>query len=188
MLVINTLPESLSSYYLDHYDDLFALHPAEKSQVIVRDTEVAAHRYYKSYLYYPEYDASGFKSFMFSDKTFEKNPVLPEILTPLFTFINKDEAEPFNQVTVNWFENGMDYIPYHRDCLQNINGDTVIVSFGETRTLSFKKDDTRMNIDCPHGTVVRMDLANQNEYTHSVLKNVSKLQSRISVSFRNYTL
>lgn len=185
MIKITKLDEKILSTL--NFKELWKLHPPKKNSVIVENKNVDAHRYYKSYLYYPKYNNNIMQTYMFSDNLFKKHD-FPDILIPLLSFINQNEKIKYNQMTINWFENGCDYIPYHSDCLKDIDGNILILSLGAKRKLSFKNKNSfqKIEIDCVNGTLVEMDINNQKEFRHSIKKDVENTEKRISISFRKY--
>jgi alkylated DNA repair dioxygenase AlkB len=143
----------------------------------------------------PRYDKEIFynKNYMFSGKE-EVSENLPEQFLPYLEYVNKEYGMEYNQVVVNWFENGDDYIPLHCDCeISKLeNSDVIVVSIGANRTFRVKslpksKQQYIENVDitCRDGTVVCMKGNIQRDFKHGIPKSTGILP-RISVSFRAY--
>ena len=77
--------------------------------------EELCHRWFKSYLKTPEFDKSTHKSYMFSGEDFsEIEKDLPNIFKPYYDHMCSLDNR-YNQVVVNYYEQGKDFIPFHRD-------------------------------------------------------------------------
>lgn len=136
------------------------------------------------------------KNYMFSGKYQKNNLELPKEFIPFLDYINNKFNDNYNQVVVNWFENGNTFIPLHSDCELNIvnNSSIVIISLGESRVLRIEhkkgKGDCcieKMDINCNNGTVITMNGDFQKEYVHGIPKSISSVKDRrISISFRKY--
>jgi alkylated DNA repair dioxygenase AlkB len=190
---IDQIPDSLLNQL--SYQELFNLHPKEKSSVLNGKREIDAHRWYKSYLKTPPPDSCYSPTYMFADLKNDIPSVLPEPFQPLYSFMNRNSQ--FNHVQVNWFENGRDYIPYHSDWEKGKtpDSDIAIVSLnppqnkGTSRILRLKaKQSGEQGLSIPliHGRIVRMCGATQSHYRHSVLHEYEYPFSRISVTFRSF--
>ncbi len=70
---------------------------------------------------------------------------------------------------LNYYEDGNDYAPYHAD---KYNCDTCLLSLGTTRTLRYKNNTTRENIDyvLHSGDLLFIPNEINNDYKHSLLK------------------
>lgn len=102
---------------MDKFDELWKLHPSERGKIIMYGKEQVSCRYHKSYLKTPEYDPEEKHSYMFSGFDNDKNNErLPDQVVPLLEFVNADQKNPYNQIVINWYENGQDYIAFHSDC------------------------------------------------------------------------
>ena len=147
-------------------------------------------------------------SYMFSGFDDTKNQgELPEIFQPYLNCVNQMFPDcHFNQVSINWYENGEDYIPFHRDCQEFMTGNKhiAILTFNEfsntmdeiPRTLELKlsqkyKTDEffqlsdKMSIELLHGSVVVLTPEIQNFYRHGIRK-MKGGKKRISMSFRQF--
>ena len=96
-----------------------------------------------------------------------------------------------NSATVQHYENGYSYIPYHSDNEKEIVDDSVILtmSFGESRAMQFKSissdDNTREEeTTVMNGDVVLMTRASQNLFKHRIKVDEACKGPRISVTWR----
>jgi len=140
-VTIDKLPLPLSQEAQDKFEELFALHPAQRSRILMMNPnqnqyeEVDAHRFYQSYGATPELNPELKKaSYMFggfqkgstndhdddhwndnnNNKVAECNNIpLPAPFQPLFEHMTT--RRPYNQCVVTWYENGRDMIPFHGD-------------------------------------------------------------------------
>ena len=188
MYSVYNLPKKLLNYSNEIFNELLFLSPKEYSKIIVYNTEKITKRYNLSYLNTPKLNKiDTFKySYMFSGKINDVNKDIPDLIKPFLDFFNTNENVLYNQVTINWFFNPEEYIPYHSDCDIGMVEDSniIILSLGSTRTLNLKKDSDVEQIKCENGTVVV--LKNQKKYKHKLCKTKSNLGPRISISFRKY--
>ncbi len=197
---ITKLPSEFVTTYepnSDAFNKLFELKPDERCKIINFKEETTRERFSRSYLNVPKYNPDIHKTYMFSGFETDAETELPSEFLPYFKLVNLKDDE-YNQVTVNWYENGNDYVPYHRDCTTGMkeDSDIVIYSLGSPRIISFipnektKKERPSaepLNIVLNHGDVLRMKGQLQMEYKHSILKELNPNSGRrISISFRAY--
>jgi hypothetical protein len=80
----------------------------------------------------------------------------------------------------NYYLNGNDYAPYHAD---KYGCDVVLVSFGATRTLRYKHNDTSQNTDfvLRSGDLLYIPEHVNLNYKHSLLKTAVVHDARISL-------
>lgn len=103
----------------------------------------------------------------------------------------------FNFVLINKYENGDQYIGYHRDDEKELGSEPTIVgvSFGAEREIYFKphkfithkmKDPTKLKLE--HGSVFVMYHPTNTHWKHSIPKKSSVKSTRISLTFRNLSV
>jgi len=95
----------LSKDYLDNFDELWKLHPKERGKVLVFG-EKTIPRYQQSYL----------RDYTFSGVNAKAMP-LPNEFKRFLDFVNSipEYNGNFNQVLLNWYENGLHHIGSHSD-------------------------------------------------------------------------
>jgi alkylated DNA repair dioxygenase AlkB len=181
------------------YKKLWELCPKTYDTVIIFNNEVPM----------PRYSQSFGNPYYYSGKVHEVKPV-PEVLKPFKEFVNELGLGEFNQVLVNWYENGHHYIGKHRDNESQFEDKSPIVSIslGAERTfrirsykdlsfssndkiISFKQNEIIKDIKMSHGLLLVMGGEFQKELTHEVPKINGKkgLQTngRINITFRKFT-
>ena len=86
-------------------------------------------------------------------------------------------------VFMNYFRDGNDYIPYHRDNYGNL--DVISLSLGESRDFFLKKDDTKevTKYTLDEGDLFYLSNEQNKLYTHSVPKRTKISNGRISIVF-----
>jgi len=206
---VTQLPEDLKIYGRTNFDKLFSLHPEERAKVVMYDKEIPCDRWQQSYLNTPVRNPEEKHSYMFSglNESTNHNP-LPVEFEPFKNFMDQN----YNQVLVNWYESGKDFIPYHTDYETGMKETSTIA------VITLTKDDTRdrtfiikpkqktresksnyydiVKIRASHGSIIIMGGKIQQKYVHGVPKVVdyvkgqppmiAKTPPRISISFRDF--
>lgn len=214
-LTISHIAPELEAYATDRYQALFDLHPPEKSRVVASETTVPANRWYKSYLNTPSLDPDFLKarrcSYMFAafDTASSVKDDLPDEFKPFLEGMNeiaRDRGEPlYNQVVVNWYADGSDYLPFHGDWEYGRakNSSIATITLNEQlaapcRTFTLKPhksaaDDavnTRVDIVATHGSIITMHGETQKKFKHGIQKYDAHASaqplSRISITFRSF--
>jgi alkylated DNA repair dioxygenase AlkB len=94
--------------------------------------------------------------------------------------IEKQFSRKVSGAFLNYYEDGNEYAPYHAD---KYNCDTCLISFGTTRTLRYKENTTKENIDYILNSGDLLFIPNEinNNYKHSLLKTKKVNKARISI-------
>jgi alkylated DNA repair dioxygenase AlkB len=203
-LTIEWLSEELIEYTRNQYQKLFQLRPIERGKVVMYDQETQSSRWHRSYLNTPLYHLDyENRSYMYSGKDPSDNVSLPELFQPYLDFSNKEKCEDeYNQVIINWYLNGNDYIAAHSDCQMNMkpNAGIAIITLCEKeedfRELCFTPKKTgltendfiynRLKISALNGSIITMYGDTQNKFRHKVPKAVHIGTSRISITLRKF--
>lgn len=170
------------------FEKIWSLKPEIQNMVIHNHHPVKSHRFYRSYGNVPPKDDDSM-TYMFSDNDTEIFPI-PEVFHPVRDFLNEKYDQTYNQLTVNWYESGTDYTPYHRDWVENMpnHAKISIVSIVESddnpRNLVFRIDPS-IRIACRNGICVTFGDKFLN-VRHGVPQMPGTSQ-RISLSFRSYS-
>lgn len=116
---LDKLPETMLSDI--SFDQLWGLHPPKKSDIVMHQKDIPAHRYLKSYMSTPSLEMVDLtkSSYMFSGTEGPESGETPKVLTTLLQHVNEKFGYNYNQIVVNWYENGNDYIPPHSDWMPN---------------------------------------------------------------------
>jgi hypothetical protein len=185
---------------------LWALKPNHKTYVRMPQGLVATPRVQQSYL----------RDYAFSCIVAEAPKDLPPILEPWLKWANHilhtcEDIEPqfrnktlleesegcfrkldFNQILINWYKDGLDYISAHSDSEKQLVPQAPIlsVSLGATRTFRIRAKDMSYKYDIvmPDRTYVIMGGRMQQECTHEVPKISGQkgkvVGPRINITFR----
>jgi len=120
-ITIAWLSDDLVQYAKKNYGALFLLKPIERGKVVLYNDVVNTQCWYKSYLQTPlRNEIHVNRSYMYAGKGEDVNIELPVLFQPFLDEINKHEKQDlYNQVIVNWYADGNDYIAAHSDCQLN---------------------------------------------------------------------
>ncbi len=203
-ICIGWISDELFHFTKNHYQQLFDLRPTERGKVILYDKEVKTNRWQTCYLQTPLYsDVHLKRSYMYSGRDFNNETSLPKLFQPYLDFINKEEKNSlYNQVIVNWYADGNDFIAAHSDCQINMLQDagiaiiTLCEDDNDARVLRFTQKNTNKNendyiyhqlkIKTLNGCVVTMYGDTQIKFRHKVPKALHINTSRISLTFRKF--
>ena len=203
-LTITWLTEALMEYSKKNFHHLFEMHPAQRGNVILYGNEVSTQRWYKSYLQTPvRSEAYTNRSYMYANKENYSETALPILFQPFLDEINKNENEDkYNQVIVNWYANGNDYIAAHSDCqlFMKPNASIAILSLYNKeenfRILQFTPKNIndiendfiyhKLKIAALQGCIITMHGDTQQKFRHKIPKDVAIATSRISITFRKF--
>ena len=199
-LEISRLPDNLIQFINDNFDKMYSYHPDTRAKVIMYDTEVDCSRWQQSYLDTPAYTKSPTQSYMFSGKTNDTKSDIPPEFKVILDFINEDRSIKYNQVTVNWYKNGADYIAYHSDYTAGLKSqDIEVVNLVESEDVLRKfcvksktKPTKKVEIPLYNGAIIKMCGDTQKDYRHGVPKVDANVKNntvprRISLSFRSFS-
>eukprot|EP00656_Telonema_subtile_P056660 TRINITY_DN9111_c0_g1_i1.p1 TRINITY_DN9111_c0_g1~~TRINITY_DN9111_c0_g1_i1.p1 ORF type:complete len:361 (+),score=31.75 TRINITY_DN9111_c0_g1_i1:105-1187(+) len=176
-----TLPAALR---LVPFDTLWDLHPTEFGKVKLLGKVLDTPRWQQTYG--RAYSFTGMEHAAVS---------MPEQFEPYHAWANSLGYGVFNQMLVNWYQDGRHYIGTHSDETRPLVTDSPIlsVSLGCTRTFRIRhKPDKQIikDVPLPHGTVLVMGGGFQGEFKHEVPKvGGSKglmLGKRINLTFRQF--
>lgn len=203
-LEISALPDDLARRAAREFDDVFALHPVHRGTIVnLSGGESERARWHQSFFRTPPCPsvADMTMPYMFGARDEVSSGPPPSLFQSLMDHVNATAELPYNQMVVNWYADGSDWMPQHVDwnagmapgAAQRI----VTISLGGSRVfrVSAKKrlpdDDVAlpdgMDIPVAHGTIVTMcGSAFHDKYKHGVPK-VPEAGPRISVTLRHYT-
>ncbi len=163
------------------FEAIWNLKPTTRHTLRVYGKEVKQPRYTQGYL--TDYYYSG---------ALMKGIALPKELEELYSFAKRYDSR-FNQILVNWYENGTHYIAAHSDDEpQLVNESPVLsISYGATRKFRIRDKETKeivtdLLLDDNTAIVMKGDF--QKKYTHEIVKMSGKkgleCGRRINVTFR----
>lgn len=206
------LPDSLKTIAKTQFAAIYELKPPKKHVIQIMSFERQVYRYQRNYMNTPPISIVKDKdkpntyttSYMFSGIDDSKNNgPLPHILTPYYDHVREQYPEcDYNQVSVNWYDDGADYIAFHRDCEIGMKGNRhiSILTLNEdandavARHMTFKLDitpdaptDATPVLDFPlfHGSILTIGGDTQKYYRHGIKKTEIGWR-RVSMSFRQF--
>lgn len=182
----------LPSRLRNRYYELKQIEPDIESSVQIYDKTTGTYRNslvarkYLSYGITPEFDRHTKKSYMFNNKISQ----LPDELKPFLAFA-KTLDERYNNVYVNWYDSGANYIDPHSDCTAKFvpNSKILIMNLNEgqfERTFKIQHKahmDRVQEIKLENGLCLLLDSKEQESYRHWVGQEDTD-EGRISVTFR----
>lgn len=102
------------------------------------------------------------------------------------------EIEDCNSCLVNYYKDGGDFIPQHKDTRISFGEEPTIIglSIGESRKLKIVKDnnESSFEIDMCDNSVFVMSGCSQKYFTHGIDRDESKINPRWSMTFRKFIL
>lgn len=203
-LSVTWLSEELLKYAKENFDNLYNLKPIERGKVVLYDDEVNTQRWYKSYLQTPlRGEIHTNRSYMYAGKEQYENIELPSLFQPFLDALNKHENEDkYNQVIVNWYANGNDYIAAHSDCqlymkpdagiailsLYENENDYRILQFTPKKNADIDNDFIypSLKIAAINGSIITMHGDTQQKFRHSLPKDFNITTARISITCRKF--
>ena len=183
------------------FKTLWNLRPSTRTEVYCKRLNggTPAHRFYKSYGIVPTRRETA-STYMFSGDGKASRNEIPLELKPVMDFMNQNRSpkEIYNQVVINWYEDGADYTPFHVDCLDGMrNEEVAIVSLVEetknSRYLVFKpiqklvaNAPPQLWIASQNKMCVSFKNAALTKWRHGFPPSKESVGKRISISFRSY--
>ena len=169
------------------YDEIWDMHPETRARGTIFGKEFDFPRWHKSYG----------QTYNFNGMTTEAEPIKHPYMKKLIQWvrdfsINISNGEKLNyqQLLINWYGNGDDYIGPHSDSEKQIvpNSPIFSFSFGQERDFVIKSKDKsyRKVIKMRHNSLIIMGGDMQKYYKHSVPKRAkSKCPgTRINITMR----
>jgi alkylated DNA repair dioxygenase AlkB len=166
------------------FDELWSMHPIERPILTIFGVDRTTPRWYKSYG----------RDYKFSGSISYSEPI-PDILEEMLNFANNLNLGAFNQILVNWYDNGHDNIGPHSDDERQLVKDSPIVSisFGARRIFRIRKKASKeIALDLPvnNRTFLIMGGKMQSEFTHEVPKITGNkgltVGRRINITLRQF--
>jgi len=198
-ILVDYLPEELSSNAYNQFGQMWVLHPESRHKIIMYEKEVEVNRYSKSYLNtWTDLAHTSTRSYMYSGfDTSTNNDPLPEHFVDYYKWVREQDPK-YNQVIANWYEDKFDYIAPHSDCVRGMipGAKIAIMSFYsniDPDNFRFLELRSKVNteslvkvfkIRLDHGTVITMCGNTQELFVHGIPKSESDVCKRISLSFR----
>lgn len=133
---------------------------------------------------------NGMKGYKYSNRMIPCQ-ILPSIMDDFLNVVNETLKTKFNSILVNRYENGKDYISFHRDNEKGVDPKDGVASFslGEPnseRIMTIKNNEGKKVVDIPLkiGSLVHMLEGCQKNRTHGIKKQNHVKGVRISLTMR----
>ena len=133
---------------------------------------------------------NGMKGYKYSNRMIPCQ-ILPSIMDDFLNVVNETLKTKFNSILVNRYENGKDYISFHRDNEKGVDPKDGVASFslGEPnseRIMTIKNNEGKKIVDIPLkiGSLVHMLEGCQKNRTHGIKKQNHVKGIRISLTMR----
>ena len=112
----------------------------------------------------------------------------PPLLASMRDRLAAELRTPFNSVLANLYRDGRDAMGWHADDEPELGPEPVIasLSLGAERrfVLRHRRDDTRLVLALPHGSLLVMAGATQRAYRHALPRTARPVDARINLTFR----
>jgi len=164
------------------FDEVWALHPAEKHTINMPGGPVETPRWQQTYG----------ADYHYTGRTNTALPV-PAVLEPLRAWAQEGIDRRLNALLLNWYEGSGHYIgPHHDSTRDMIHGVPIVtISFGETRVfrLTRSRDEAKEQRDfvATNGAVFVLPYDTNLVWKHAVPKSARYRGRRISVTLRGFT-
>lgn len=169
------------------FEEMWSLHPEEHSTVVMYGKEIPVPRWQQSYL----------RDYAFSGNVNKALP-LPDQFKPYLDWLNDMDYGEFNEVLINFYQDGNHYIGSHADDESELIPDSPIVTItlcskGLPRKFRIREKKTKKiirDIETTNGLVLIMGGKFQKEFKHEVVKMTGgmaeKAGKRISITLRQF--
>ena len=143
----------------------------------------------------PRWNQSYIRPYYFSGKLHPAAP-MPDAFLPLYEWTRECfSSEKFNQMLVNWYQDGNDYIGAHADAERDLvpHSPILSVSLGQERCFRVRSASDKAivaDVSMPDRSYIMMGGEMQSRYTHEVPKvsghKGKRMERRINVTFRSF--
>lgn len=162
------------------FESLWCLHPVDRGTGYIFGKKVE----------FPRWQQSFGQSYYFTGMTHKAREIEHPYLIKLLHYVNIHSSQKYNQILINWYQDGNDYIgPHSDDESQLVYGSSIYsFSFGQERDfiVHSKEDKYRQVVPMPNNSLIIMSGDIQKHYKHSVPKRTVKKCSkrRINITCR----
>ena len=173
------------------FNSLLSLKPKERGKVIIFGKELDVPRWQQSFG----------QSYYFSGLEHKAVEITDPYLIKLQKWVENHSGKKYNQILINWYTNGNEYIGPHSDDESQLerNSNIYSFSFGDTRIFKIeakpnykdKVKQSQIKISMYHNTCLVMGGEMQKRWKHSVPKKLKKEKEhqifgnvRINITFR----
>jgi alkylated DNA repair dioxygenase AlkB len=147
-------------------------------------------RYQKWYQVDKKYFCPNWKERYPQWESFQLDDTIKKLILDMQELLDKKNINAkLNSCLINKYPDGKHFISPHRDSSESFGKEPVIIilSLGETRTITFQNKDEQFSYDLESGSVFIMAGLSQELYLHSIGKSDSQ-NVRYSLTFREFIL
>lgn len=159
------------------FKELWDLHPEELGKVKMLGKVIDT----------PRYQANYGKEYFYTGILHQANVIPHDYLKELLAWVCENSGEQYEQMIINWYRDGSDYIGPHSDSETGLVPNSTIysITFGGTRdfVIRAKTGNYRKVLSLKENTVLKMGGSMQRYFKHEVPKRAYALP-RINVTFR----
>lgn len=169
----------------EEFESLWNEHPEEQGKVIIYGRELTCPRWFQSYG----------RPYKFAGINHEAKPIDHPILKKILQWVNNHSGTEYNEILVNWYESGENYIGWHSDDESELTDSPIYsFSFGATRTFWIRSKeqgcDNKYLVDqkfeLPNNSLFIMGNGFQSTMKHHVPKRLKVKERRINLTFRKF--
>jgi alpha-ketoglutarate-dependent dioxygenase alkB family protein 2 len=179
------LTDTEHSDMFEYLNNNLEFYPKEMTQVTVRGNKYNIAR---DQVAYGEKGLSySFSGTNIPAINWNKKGKIEKIIRTIRDKVNKITGKNYNFVLINRYNNGKEYIGYHKDKTNDLvnNPDIIGVNLGATRIMGFQHDNKQMvKINLKGGSMVIIKNPTNKFWKHSILKTTQQVGPRISLTFR----
>ena len=180
--VYPTLPKELQ---MDEttFQRIWNLHPDDYTIVKIYGKDIKTPRWQKSFG----------QSYYYSGYLHKASPITDPFLLLILGTIQQDSKQPYQQMLINWYQDGQHYIGWHSDDERQLIPNSAIYSFsyGQARDFDIKsKDGTfKQRFKLNGNSLIVMGGEMQKYYKHSVPKRATSTcpGPRINITLRLFS-
>ena len=196
-----SLPEGLAQQARERFNEISSLSEGFEDEVIIFNKATQEYenkkifRQYKSFLTVPGFDPNTKKSYMFSgSRESTTSASVPSILEPFCSYLKAIDPA-YNQLVVNYYQDGAAYIEPHSDCTAKLlpQSDIAIITVneGETErelTITARTEgsilQSPLKIRLCNNLMFIMGGDFQKNFRHGIESDISHQDRRLSFTFR----
>lgn len=180
LIIYGSLPTNI----VYDFEELWNLHPNELGKLIIYGKEINAPRWFQNYI----------KNYFYTG-VIHQGIELPHQFKQFLNWANSLNYGIFNQVLVNWYQNGHHYIGKHSDNEPIIKKNSAIMSISLGAKRIFRIRDKKTNIivkdiEMNNNSYIIMIGEMQKYFTHEVPKINGKkgeqIGKRINITMRQF--
>ena len=185
---------SLGNSFIEHKESEVKMTDEIFNEIwLMKPEEKPLGKIFNKIVVFPRYTQSYGLDYPFSGQVAVSKPIENSFLVSILDYVNSLEKIKYNQILVNWYTDGSEYIGEHSDSENEFvnNSSIYSFSFGQTRDFVVKgKDGYRLVILLENNTMVIMGGEMQKFYKHSVPKRSVKKcpEKRINITVRAFKI